>query len=228
MNRMQAGLLVAAAVFAVGSVSSASAAECKKEATKKFVLCLGEPLTLTEGSFPVTLGNDTTHSYVFKAVNVAITCDTVMNKGGGEIVSASGATSFKGLVIEFTECTVPEPPHCSVSEPIKTEPLKGTFLARGEVEFTPESGNLFAAVKFNSSGGTCLVAGNGKVTGSPVGKGQVCTAALEVTRENQLFECLTTGSHLKLGEEAATFSGDFLAKVLRESKAQEWAVIEGV
>jgi hypothetical protein len=115
-----------------------------------------------------------------------------------------------------------------VSEPILTEQLKGTFLASGEVEFTPESGNLFATVKFNNSGGTCLVAGNGKVTGSSEGKGQVCTAALETTRENQLFECLATGSHFKLGGEAATFSGDFLARVLRESKAQKWAAIEGV
>jgi hypothetical protein len=221
------GLLAVLAVSAVAS-ASASAAECKKEANKKFVLCLGEPLVLTEGSFPINIENDTTHNYVLESAGIKITCTVVGNGTNGEVVSSAGSTTVKKLVLEFKTCTVANPAHCTVTEPISTEKLKGTILKKEEIEFTPETGNTFATIKFNSSGGTCIVAGSLKVTGSPEGKGQVCTSPTEVTRENQLFECLATGSHLKLGEESAKFSGDFLVKLLKEGKAQKWAVIEGV
>jgi hypothetical protein len=211
--------LLAIAMLSAFAPASASAAVCSKEANKKFVLCLNT--VLTEGSKSMRIANDTIHNYVLKSSGITVGCENVKSTGG-EVTSASGSTEFRSLILEFSTCKVTTPSHCKVAEPIKTESLRGIIVTKEHFEFLGPV-DVFATLKFESNGGTCLVAGSLKVTG--VAGGQACTSSdIETNQESHLFQCAASGSHLKLGEESATFEGNFTDSL---AEGGSWAVIEG-
>jgi len=221
------------AVVAVSAIASAnaSAAACVSKAGTKFALCLGEPLVLTEGSFTIHAETDGTAGYILKAPSVTVECKAV--KGLGALTAASGSVTILNLRLEFTMCTVPVPADCKVKEPITTEPLKGVIeeLKKEKVLFTPETGETFATIKFENKSGTeeCLIAGEDKVKLEAGAKGGVlCTSPTEVTRLLQLLTCTKGNSKLEFKKEAATFEGNFNAKLLSKTGTEEkWAIIEG-
>jgi len=236
MTRFKLGLLAALTVVVVMgvAVSSASAAACKEEAGKgKFVLCLGEPLVLTEGTFTIHAETDSGATYRLHANNsgLEVVCSAV--SGLGALTSAAGVVSILNQGLSFTTCKLPAfEEKCEVVEPILTEKLKGVIeeKVKNHILFTPETGSVFAAFTIKSKAGqTCLAAGVVKVTLLPGEKGGVlCESELAKTALLHLLECTKEHSDLEAFGEVATFEGKFNAKLLSHTGVEEkWAVIEG-
>ena len=234
MTRVKFGLLAALTVLVVMgvAVSSASAAACKEEAGKgKFVLCLGEPLSLTEGTFTIHAETDTVYRLHWANSGLEVLCKAV--SGLGALTSAAGVVSILNLVLSFTVCPLPGiETKCEVVEPILTEKLKGVIeeKVKNHILFTPEIGSVFAQFTIKAKAGqTCLEAGVVKVTLLPGGKGGVlCESELQKTLSVHLLECTAAHSDLEAFGEAATFEGNFNSRLLSHTGVEEkWAVIEG-
>jgi hypothetical protein len=217
------GLLAVFAVSAVAS-ASASAAECKKEANKKFVFCAGTAKTLSEGNHTLKIagsGED-----LLSAAGIKIKCKTI-EPTETVLNSTSGVVTFGKFILTFTGCTVTEGEHCVLENAtIVTEPLNGKAIAKEEVQFYPEKGTLFATIKINSSGGTCLVAGSDKVVAKEglEKEGPQCgVPTAETAATSHLVECGSKASHLKFAGKEATFTGNFTA-----TYTEAYSIIEGV
>ncbi|HEX3518332.1 MAG TPA: hypothetical protein VHT29_04780 [Solirubrobacteraceae bacterium] len=227
MHARNAVLVAFAAMLTLSWATSASAAECKKSAgSGKFALCIGEPLVLTEGHFATTTTN--VGATVFSTAGIRTTCSKAT--GAGELVAEKGVVKFVKGSSKFSECTVTTPMHCHVTEPIDSTELAGRIIKKEEGEGFPASGTIYATVKLEGSGGTCVVAGILKVTSEHgnTEEGPLCTDPdIETTKEVHLGVCEGSKSMLKIGEEALSFSGEGDTKLFKEGTAQKWAVIEG-
>jgi hypothetical protein len=230
MSRLKLLALAALAVVSLNAVASsaASGASCVKEASKKFVLCIGEPLVLTELN-KVDVDIRSAGPYTLVAAGITIKCEkifetlTLMDALGG-------AVTFLPFQLHFVECKVVAE-HCVLeSELILTEKLEGKVNGKEEQEFFPEKGTAFATVKINSSGGTCLVAGSDKVTTKEglEKEGPLCgDNDAEKTQKLHLVECGSKSSMLKFAGKEATFRGNFDTVLLLEKVEDLWAIIEG-
>jgi hypothetical protein len=134
-------------------------------------------------------------------------------------------------VLHFIGCTSPKPAHCVINNQlIITTTLDGVTVGKDEtLLFLPEKGSLFATIKFESSGGTCIIAGNEIIRSEKEkeGEGPLCSLpGIEKTTILHLMECKgkQENSHLKFGEEPAEFTGN--ASVLLTSHTK-WAIILG-
>lgn len=234
MTRIKLILLGVLAVLAVSAVASASAsAACTKEVNSKFILCLGEPLALTEGTLTIHVETDpsTGGKYVLKTGAVEVLCTVVEGLGALTSLSAPKAPNngvqIVNLLLKFSKCTVNVPAKCTVTEPIATEYLLGVIKAKEDVVFSP-LGEVFATIVFKNKGTeTCVIAGTDKVKVGKEQKNVLCTSPTEVTRELQLFTCAKENTELNFLNEVATFEGNFNVKLLSAGAAAKWAVIEG-
>ena len=230
MSRIRLILLSMLAVFAVSAVSSASAsaAECKKEANKKFVLCIGEPLLLVEGEFNIdvsSIGKTVLHNGV-----VTISCEKILPV----LVlldALAGEITILPFVLHFVECSVTLGVHCVLKESlILTLKLVGKVNGKGEIEFYPETGTHFATIEIASSGGTCVSAGKQEVVAKEghEKEGPLCEVPeAEVTKKLHLIECGKKSSMLKFAGKEATFEGKFDTILLLSGVEDSWDIIEG-
>jgi hypothetical protein len=216
--------------------ASASAAECKKNTTT-FILCTGEPLTLTTGTFNVHVKSDPTtptKAIIIKGKSggIELSCPEVLLSTSAKITSSSGPATVKitNLTLHFVSCAAPKPAHCVINNGlIISTTLDGVTTGKDEVMlFLPEKGVAFATIKLESSGGTCVLAGNDlvKAENEKEGEGPLCNLpGIEKTTILHLIEC-TGGatSHLKFGEEPAEVTGDGTYLLTSGTK---WAVILG-
>jgi hypothetical protein len=235
MSRLKLVMLSMLAVMAVGVVASASAsaANCEKKANGKFALCLGaSPGVLTAGSFNTDVTRDGTSVYELKSeAGVTVVCSAIKNTGGKIVATATPSVTIEGIVLEFSTCVVNSPAKCTVTEPIKTESLKGVILKKEEIEFTPTTGEIFATLKFANKGTEiCSLKGQSLQVKTVEGKGQGCLApGIETPEKLHLLECPSSKSHLSLGGSPATFKGNFNANLLSSGGVEEtWSVIEGL
>ena len=218
------GSLMVVGVLA-SATTSVSAAVCKQEAGKKFMLCLGEPLVLTEGTLTVRGETDGSSGYQLETSELAFECQAGMSMGS--LTSSAGTITVLNVVIKFTGCAL-RPESCKVREPIQTVAVKGVVEegVKEQILFSPQAGSIFATITLEDGDGTCLIRGAYQV-GLEGGKGGVlCTSPTETTRPVQLFKCHS--DELVFGFEAALFEGSYNAKVLSKLGVEEkWAVIEG-
>jgi hypothetical protein len=235
MSRLKLVMLSMLAVMAVGVVASASAsaANCEKNANGKFALCLGaSPGVLTAGGFNTDVTRDGTSIYELKdAAGIPVLCSAIKNTGGKIVGTATPSVTIEGLVLEFSTCVVDEPAKCVVTEPIKTESLKGEILKKEEIEFTPTTGEIFATLKFANKGTEiCSLKGLSLQIKTVEGKGQGCLApSIETPAKLHLLECPTSKSHLSFGGAAATFKGLYNNNLLSSGGVEEtWSVVEGL
>ena len=227
-KRFMFGFMVTLAISAVVS-TSASAAKCKKEANKKFVLCLGEPLVLTEGTLTIHVKTDPMRIFILEREGIKVECSKI--EGLGAFISKPGVlvneTKILNLVIKLSECSVQGVANCK-AEPITTLPLRGIIEAKERVEFLPEKEKEehIATVTFVENGGACAIAGKEEIK-TKAGKGPLCIVEWEKTHLEQLFACLKENSAIEFGEKPGTFGGEFLMTLLKASVETEWAVVEG-
>jgi hypothetical protein len=96
---------------------------------------------------------------------------------------------------------------CKVVSPITTKSLVGTALNEKEIEFKPESGEIFTEVEIgNQTGQTCPATVKGI---NPVKGTDVCEVLNNnVNQKSHLLKCSTTNAKTKLefGKNPATFS----------------------
>jgi hypothetical protein len=228
---------LAALAVSATAVIPANAAECKKNTTT-FMLCLGEPLQLTTGTFNLHTTNDPsppTKAWVLTGLSggTQVTCPEILLSLSATLTSSSGPASVRGagIVVHFIGCAAPKPAHCVVNnELIISTTLDGVSVGKDElVLLLPEKGVTFATIKFESSGGTCVIAGNDRVTSEngKEGEGPLCRLpGIEKTTVLHLVECKggKENSHLEAGLEPVEFTGN--ASVLLTS-GTKWAVILG-
>ncbi len=231
MSRIRLVVLAAMMVVAVSAVASASAsaAECKKEASGKFALCVGTTLVLTEAD-KLNVDIRSEGETVFTFNGLAISCEKILETL--TLMDAlAGAITFLPFRPHFVKCKVTQGEHCVLeNELILTAPLEGKVRAKEELEFYPEKGTGFATITVLSSGGTCVSPGKLKITSESGAEkeGPLCGVSdAEKTTFLHLVECGVKGSMLKAGGAAATFKGNFDNVLLLSGIEDLWAIIEG-
>jgi len=237
MSKVRIVLMTGLAAMCLNAIAaaSASAVECKKEANGKFVLCIGEPLVLTVGTFTLHILANTAGEYTIATANVTIKCKKVLLTTAPKIIGAATSVTIKELILHFTECSVTRPAGCAISNGlIITLSLEGVVKNKDEVLIFPEAaGNIhIATISFINKGlEECLIAGNDNLVTEKNNheEGPLLKApALEATGflEELIFQPAST--HLQLNKEAAKMEGTLSAEVLDEKgEALKWAVVEG-
>jgi hypothetical protein len=235
MSNIRWILLSALAALTVSSVASSSAlaVECKKEAgSKTFVLCIGEPLVLTVGTFKWRISGE--GEYIIKTAKITIECPTLLSTTAPTITGTANSVGMKKIVWHFTECKVSAPANCEIEKGlIITLSLEGSVVKKETVLIFPEeAGNIhFATITF--LGPECGIAGKQNLVTLKNNheEGPLLNApSLEVTGFVEKLSAPGTEAttNLKLGTAAATLKGTFKTEVLDEKEAAlKWAVIEG-
>ena len=221
--------IVVAAAGYVALIASADAAECKKEANRKFVLCLGEPLRLTEGTLKLHIFSKTGSHITLHTAGITLECAEILLTISATITGTATSVLVKKLVLHCIKSRVTAPAHCAVENELWiTSPLAGVMKSKEVLLLLPESGTGITIITFTSSGGTCLVAGKLKVTTE---KGNTEEGPLvnmpEIEKSLRVHVVESTGggtSHLLLGEEPAEMTGSFN---IETELSELWAVIEG-
>jgi len=115
----------------------------------------GKPITTGE-EVPFTSKNISGTAAVLeaKAGGLKIECSTVT--GNGDLLAAGKST----LAVEFAKCTVVEPAHCKINEPVtlKAADQLSTFGGKLADAFYPENyptNERFVDLKLENNGGTC-------------------------------------------------------------------------
>jgi hypothetical protein len=246
MNRFMLvilGSLAVSAVVAVASTSASATPLCKNESGgTHFALCFGEPLELVTGSYRLHINNDPTKptkAFELTGAEIEIKClESLLQLGATLTASVAGGKSLgirvSGLVAHFVGCLVPKPAHCVLKENlVLSTALDAVPTPNAEDKkflVLPETGGTFSTITFESSGGTCLIAGKSNVT-SLHGKqeeGPLCNAPdTETTSILHLAECTGAAgtTNLRLDEEEVGFKGNVSA--LLEGQKTKWAVILG-
>jgi hypothetical protein len=174
-------------------------ARCNAKETGDFELkTTSEATPKLDGS-----GTHTVLSGTIAATKTVVTCtkDTLETQPEAEGRWAKGKLSY-------SSCTVSEPAHCAVAEPIVSE-FTGQ-LEEAEVEKEQEfqvkltgakASEAYAEVEFQNKGESCTVKGKDTLKGS-----QVCgfDAAISTPELEHETICKTSGSSLTLGTEKAT------------------------
>jgi hypothetical protein len=184
--------LTAVLAMSLGSVASASAAECPGSG-EGVVLCSGGHVL--EGTFPYT-GTQTNFEITFVGWG-APTCTTA--KSSGQLVAAKSSVEIKNLVVEWSSCSLAGHASCKVKPIVfgsKGTGLNGIFAGTGEVSLSAAEGELFAEVSITG----CEQENVFKVKGH-----QVCSLPGSTTEAvTHTVSCTTGGSHLKWGAKEAT------------------------
>jgi hypothetical protein len=232
-------LLVAIGVLSIFAVvsASASAAECMKEANKKFVLCIGEPPILTVGTKTLHILEQTSKPLsILKSAGAEIKCSGVLLTKEPVITGTATSVKLNKVILHLTGCTMPIPAHCRVqNELIITLSLEGVVKTKDMVLLFPEEeGNHhFATVVVESIGGTCLLVGKLNIITAKENheEGPLYEApGLEVIGTKQAWRLpgTTATTSLKLGGESLTLSGELLTEVLDQNGAVlKFSVVEG-
>jgi hypothetical protein len=177
-----------------------------------------------------------TKGYAITTEGLSITCRNLLSTSEPTIAGTASSVTLSKLILHFVSCTMSAPPHCAVTNGLIATlalagrvPTKDVFLL-----FPEEAGSThFATIKVESSGGTCVIAGNlNMVTERGIHEEgpmvQVNGLEHTGTKQTLLFEGGATLTNLKLGGESATILGTLLAEVLDEKGAAlKWAVVEG-
>jgi hypothetical protein len=229
-------LTLLATTAAVAGTRSADAAECKKNTTT-FTLCTGEPLTLTTGTFNLHINNDPTtptKAWIWsgKSAGIEFNCPEILSTTTAKLTSTSAPASVKitNITLHFVGCTAPKPAHCVINNGlILLTSLDGVTTGKDELLLLlPEKGATFGIFHIESSGGTCILAGNDLLRSEKEkeGEGPLCNLpSIEKTTILHLVECVGGAtSHLKLGEEPEDLTGN--ASILLTT-GTKWAVILG-
>jgi hypothetical protein len=152
---------------------------------------------------------------VGKITGVAITIECKKGKSTGDI--GTGGSSH--AVLTYEECkivgTLGE--KCKVPTTLKTTKLKDLLTASGRVEdtFEPETtgGNFIELVVSAVEGKTCTPAATYPVTGSQVCEVDSSDTVAKTLQASHELICKTSGSHLVLGGNAATYEGTATVKL---------------
>jgi copper chaperone CopZ len=228
MFKMRVALLGVLALFITSgimtSVASANGPAWKVNGTrlgpqvKKQIKLLAGP---TELKAKVTLIAVTIKCGTSKVSNAYI-------EGNGQGAGLDGAS---GIIYE--QCKVPVPANCKVAEPIRTVPIKSQLvtLAGGQQIddlVAPTQGETFVEIKLENNGATCSVAGTFPVKGNvaalvkpedkEVKQGEAGFPPELEFPEKPITEVKKEGGAavkigLKLGAEAASFSGKYEARL---------------
>jgi hypothetical protein len=219
--------------------ASAAAKACPEEASIMSKLCFNEPLEMVEGTFKLHVNNDPTtptKEFVIKGSEVEVKCPEILLRTDALMTTSTKApgVSFSNIVLHFIRCSAPAPEHCVVNGSLI---LSTTLSGRGPTPAEnnlllvfPTTGTIFAAIKLESSGGTCLIAGNNTVTSlrGHEKEGPLCKApGAATTTILHLVECTGTTklTNLKFVGKEVEFKGNISA--LLAGQTTKWAVVLG-
>jgi hypothetical protein len=194
------------------------------------------------GAYRLHVNNDPTKptkEFELSGSELEFKCPEILLQLGATLsASAAGGKNLgirvSGLVAHFIRCTVPKPLHCVLKENlILTTTLDAIPTPKAEDKkflVLPESGIIFSTITFESSGGTCLIAGKSNVTSlnGNAQEGPLCNAPdTETTSILHLGECTGAAgtTNLKLDEKEVNVKGN--VSVLLEGQKTKWAVILG-
>jgi hypothetical protein len=127
-------------------------------------------------------------------------------------IKPEGSGKASGGAIAYTHCAVNKPEKCAVGEPLtaefdgQTEEVSSKIVDK--FTGTKSTNKTFIEIEFKDKGSeTCSL--NGLKPAAIVGS-QTCefAAGIETIKEVQEVICNTSGSSLKIGGEAATYSGN--------------------
>jgi hypothetical protein len=212
VSRLRLVCLTALAVVGISAVASASASALTWK-VGGVELAAGAKEEITEAT-------EVTENFILKTAAVTIECGTVKDVGGFiEGTKANGAAhidfSTCAVTSSSTKCEVKEPIQAGIAEnAAKTEKAEGVVsllegvAGAGKVKFEPkkeiEGKKVFTEIVIKSKlNQTCGVAKNAKVIGTATGNVVTGVPALK----QPLEFTKTSGSALKLGTEAAEFTG---------------------
>ncbi|HUN77285.1 MAG TPA: hypothetical protein VMU32_00005 [Solirubrobacteraceae bacterium] len=209
-SKMTVAGLIAALICSVAFVASASAATAGWMVNGK--------LLAANETKNIALGTVVDESFILHVplAGLEITCKG-LNIQGGMII---GTNKNLEKSLAFTECTAGNG-NCSIGQKeIATVPLSSEATLDSEntlavnISFTPETGTIFATIKFEGS--TCALLGVKAVTGS--------ASALAPTGqdEKQVQLLSSTSKSLKVGTDAAEITGSALLEL--ESK-ETWSFL---
>lgn len=205
MSRMKVLLIALLAALALCALTSASASALSwkmesKELTGKETLKESTPLP---------------KAAKFSGDGIEVSCTKLAAKKA----FIEGPTGGGAESLVFTGCTVPaESSVCEVEKgEVKTKEVTAKLEAGVKITFAPK-GEEFATLKvIAKSGETCSVAEEYKVTGSVTGN---AVDAASERKEQPLAFTTSSGSNMKIGGKASTFTGEM---TLSLGSAKTWS-----
>jgi len=211
MSKVRQVIMVCAGVLALSAMASASASA----ATAGWMV----NGTMLTGSAALATTAAVDQEGVLKGGGVTVTCKGSTLNGVAPEIKVPNKGSAGDL--EFTECSAASP--CEVTPPtVKTQTVLVEATLEGVLAvvatFKPETGTIFATLKFSGSGcalsGTTPIKGQAKVL-APTGQDE---------RTLQLINAITTeaSGELLLGSSGASLTGSAL---LRLASGQSWSFL---
>jgi hypothetical protein len=213
MYKIKIMFVVLLAVLVVGAVVSASASACtglcllQISSTNKF-----GKATISNKAIAITGGEMTWDG-------LRITCPTSKIEGG-EVEEGSPAKGFATAAV-FTGCEeLVESTECELSSSeIRTLKVTAEAVSGSEVEVR-ETGGLLTLMKINSkSGGTCLVKGKYKITGSA----KITLSEPTVEKKNHTGTLSSSG--ININGISATIAGSGLLLFLLSGVELNWCLL---
>ena len=149
------------------------------------------------------------------------------------MLALRGTIYVHPFILHFIECNT-NLAACGIeNELVITNKLLQETTGKEKVLIYPETGTVFATIHFVNKGGkTCGLPKTLEVK-SQKGKekeGPLCNAPeIELTKKEHTIECTGAAgtNNLVLGEEEATFKGNFFTLLMKGETAEEWAIVEG-